>query len=201
MIRSLIPSCFVILLDLLYIEIMHPVGGRDSPSSSYSSPKSVAHIHFLTQIILALRAQVAQGIMTERQASERLAMLTASAQNVPQQFPQGSIAGMPSGTAQQQMATLLQRAQVSTRSPIDSLQRVTQAQDSSHARQFSMLLPHGQQQPNDTVASRMDLPQGPGSYNKGSSNLPFHLPCECPVFFCLIDIAAPPTGGATGLRS
>jgi hypothetical protein len=104
--------------------------------------------------------------MTERQASERLAMLTASAQSVPQQFPQGSIAGMPSGTAQQQMATLLQRAQVSTRSPIDSLQHVTQAQDSSHARQFSMLLPHGQQQPNDTVTSRMDLPQGPESFQQ-----------------------------------
>ena len=160
MIRSLMSSCFVTLLDLLlYMKFMHPVGSRDLPSSTYSSPRSVAHFHFLIQILLALRAQVAQGIMTEQQARERLAMMTASAQSVPQRFPQGSVAGMSSGTAQQQMATLLQHAQVS-----DSLQRVTQAQDSSYVRQLSMLPPQAQQQQTDTgVASRMGLPQGPGS--------------------------------------
>jgi hypothetical protein len=127
------------------------------------------------QLLIALRAQVAQGNMTQRQALERLAMMTASAQSAPQQLPPGFIAGgVPSGAAQQQMTTLSQQhAQVSTESPIDSLQRVTQAQDSSHFRQFGMLVPQDQQRQNDSgVASRMGpnpnpsgmgLPHGPGS--------------------------------------
>jgi hypothetical protein len=138
-------------------------------------PKFDAYIHFLIQLLIALRAQVAQGNMTQRQALERLAMMTASAQSAPQQLPPGFIAGgVPSGAAQQQMTTLSQQhAQVSTESPIDSLQRVTQAQDSSHFRQFGMLVPQDQQRQNDSgVASRMGpnpnpsgmgLPHGPGS--------------------------------------
>jgi hypothetical protein len=104
--------------------------------------------------------------MTQQQALERLSMMQASAhpfqeQSVPQQLPPGFSAGaMPSGTTQQQMATLSQRA--------------IQSQDPSQARQFSMLLPQGQQQQNGTglASSRMGqslnppgigLPQGAGS--------------------------------------
>ena len=131
-----------------------------------------------SQFLLALRAQVAQGHMTQQQALERLAMMQASSappfqeQSTPQQLLPGFNASqMPSGTTQQQIAGLSQRPQVSTNNP--TLQRVIQGQDPSHARQFSMLLPHAQQQQNGSgLASRMGqnlntpgmgLPQGPGS--------------------------------------
>ena len=54
-----------------------------------------AHIRFLAQFLLALRAQVAQGNMTQQQALERLAMMQASSappfqeQGTPQQLPAG----------------------------------------------------------------------------------------------------------------
>jgi hypothetical protein len=108
--------------------------------------------------------------MTEQQARERLAMMQASsAQNVPQQLPSGfNAGGMQSGTTQQQITTLLQRAQASSNNP---LQHAIQAQDPSHARQFGMPLPQGQQQQNGSGLARigqnlnpgMGLPQGPGS--------------------------------------
>ncbi len=84
-------------------------------SNIYSSsfPKYFAHIHLLIQIILALRAQVQQGNMTQQQALDRLALIQASSahsfqeQRVPQQLPPGfSTGGAPSGTTQQQTATL-----------------------------------------------------------------------------------------------
>ena len=140
-------------------------------------PKYFAHLHFLTQLLLALRNQVAQGHMTQQQAMERIAMMQASPahpfqeQSAPQQLPPGfNAGGMSSGTTQQQIATLAQRGQVPTSNQMNPLQRVTQAQDSSHARQFSMLLPQGQQN-GSALASRMGqnfnpsgmgLSQGPG---------------------------------------
>jgi len=135
--------------------------------------------HFLTQFVLALRAQVAQGNMTQQQALERFSMMQASSshnfqeQNVSQQLPPGfNAGGMPGGATQQQIAALSQRAQVSTNNQINPLQRAIQAQDPSHARQFSMLLPQSQQQNGSGLASRisqnvnppgMGLTQGPGS--------------------------------------
>ena len=114
-----------------------------------------------------------QGNMTEQQARERLATMQASsAQSVPQQLPSGFNAGrMQSGTTQQQIATLLQRAQASTNNQINPLQHAIQAQDSSHARQFGIPLPQGQQQQKDSGLARigqnlnpgMGLLQGPGS--------------------------------------
>ena len=111
--------------------------------------------------------------MTEQQARERLAMMQASsAQSVPQQLPSGfNAGGMQSGTTQQQIATLVQRAQASTNNQINPLQHSIQVQDSSHARQFGMPLPQGQQQQNDSGLARigqnlnpgMGPPQGPGS--------------------------------------
>jgi hypothetical protein len=114
--------------------------------------------------------------MTLQQAHDRLATMQASAhsfqeQSVPQQLPPGFNTGaMPSGTTQQQIAALSQRAQVSANNQISTLQRVIQAQDPSHARQFNMLLPAQQQQQNGSdIASRMGqnldpsemgLPQG-----------------------------------------
>jgi hypothetical protein len=60
-----------------------------------------------------------------------------------QQLPPGfNVGGMPSGTTQQQIAALSQRAQVSTNNQVNS-KRVIQAQDPSLARQFNMLLLHG----------------------------------------------------------
>jgi hypothetical protein len=151
-------------------------------SNIYSSPfpKYFAHVHLLVQIILALRAQVQQGNMTQQQALERLAMMQASSghsfqqeQRVPQQLPPGfNTGGVPSGTTQQQIAALSQRAQVSATNQINPLQRVMQPQDPSHARQFNMLLPGQQQQNGSGIASRlgqnlnpsgMGLSQGPGS--------------------------------------
>ena len=96
-------------------------------------------------------------------------MQASSAQNVPQQLPSGfNAGGMQSGTTQQQITTLLQRAQASSNNP---LQHAIQAQDPSHARQFGMPLPQGQQQQNGSGLARigqnlnpgMGLPQGPGS--------------------------------------
>jgi hypothetical protein len=149
-------------------------------------PRNISLIHVLFQIILALRNQVQQGNMTQQQALDRLAMMQASAhsfqeQSVSQRLPPGFNAGAtPSGTNQQQTAALSQRAQVSANNQINTLQRVMQAQDPSHARQFNMLLPGQQeqqeqeQQPQNGsgIASRMGqnlnpsgmgLPQGPGS--------------------------------------
>jgi hypothetical protein len=144
--------------------------------------RNISLIHILFQIILALRNQVQQGNMTHQQALDRLAMMQASSahfqeQSVRQQLPPGFNAGaMPSGTTQQQIAALSQRAQVSANNQINTLQRVIQAQDPSHARQFNMLLPgqeqQQQQQNASGIASRMGqnlnpsgmgLPQGPGS--------------------------------------
>lgn len=116
--------------------------------------------------------------MTREQAQERLAVLRTSVapafqeQNIPQQIPSGfTNNGMPGGSAQQQMAALSQRPQVPASNPMNSLQRVMQAQqDSLHARQLNMLV-QGQQQQNG-FASRvgqnlhppgMGLPQGQGS--------------------------------------
>ncbi len=150
-------------------------------SNIYSSsfPKYFTHIHLLVQIILALRAQVQQGNMTQQQALDRLAMIQASSahsfqeQRVPQQLPPGfNTGGVPSGTTQQQITALSQRAQVSANNQINPLQRVMQSQDPSHARQSNLLLPGQQQQNGSSIASRMGqnpnpsgmgLPQGPGS--------------------------------------
>jgi len=120
--------------------------------------------------------------MTHQQAMDRLAMIQASSahafqeQGVPQQLPPGYNTGaMQGGTAQQQIAAISQRAQVSGNNQINPLQRVMQAQDPSHpshARQFSMLLPGQQQQNGSGIGSRMGqnlnssgmgLSQGPGS--------------------------------------
>jgi hypothetical protein len=97
--------------------------------------------------------------MTPQQAMERLSMMQANAvhpfqeQSVPQQLPPGfNTGGIQSGTTQQQLeiATLSQ----------------------AHARQFSMLLPQGQQQNGSGLASRVGqilnpsgigFPQGTGS--------------------------------------
>ena len=83
-------------------------------------------------------------------------------QAIPQQLSPASISG-GMRTTQQQTATLLQRAQLSTNSQIDRSQPITQTQDFSQ----------GQQQQNDSgLGSRMvqyldspgmGLPQGPGS--------------------------------------
>jgi hypothetical protein len=146
-------------------------------------PRNISLIYILLQIILALRNQVQQGNMTQQQALDRLAMMQASAhslqeQGVPQQLPPGfNASAMPSGTTQQQIAALSQRAQVSANNQMNTLQRAIQAQDPSHARQFNMLLPGQQQQQQQQqngsgIASRMGqnlnpsgmgLPQGPGS--------------------------------------
>jgi hypothetical protein len=145
--------------------------------------RNISLIHILFQIILALRNQVQQGNMTHQQALDRLAMMQASAhfqeQSVSQQLPPGFNTGaIPSGTTQQQIAALSQRAQASANNQINALQRVIQTQDPSHARQFNMLLPGQQQQQQQQqqngsgIASRMGqninpsgvgLPQGPGS--------------------------------------
>ena len=111
--------------------------------------------------------------MTAQQALDRLSMTQAIlVQNVPQQLPSDfNAGGMQSGTTQQQTATLLQRARASTNNQINPLQHAIQAQYSSHARQFGMPLPQGQQQQNDSGLARigqnlnsgMGLPQGPGS--------------------------------------
>ena len=111
--------------------------------------------------------------MTEQQARERLAMMQASsAQSVPQQLPSGfNAGGMQNGNTQQQIATLLQRAQASTNNQMNPLQRTIQTQDPSHARQFGLPIPQGQQQQNGSGLARMGqnlnpgmgLPQGPGS--------------------------------------
>ena len=137
-----------------------------------------AHIHFQAQVINILRSQVAQGLLTREQAQERLNMLRTSAahalqeQNVPQQISSGFAAGaMAGGSAQQQMAALSQRPQAQAGNPMNSLQRVMQAQDTLHARQLNMLVAQGQQQQNN-FASRvgqnlhppgMGLHQGQGS--------------------------------------
>jgi hypothetical protein len=148
------------------------------PFSTRLQSTIFAHIHFQAQIIQILRSQVAQGILTREQAQERLLVLRTSAahafqeQNTPQQIPSGfTTGGMAGGSAQQQMAALSQRPQASASSPMNSLQRVIQAQDSLHARQLNMLVAQGQQQQNN-FASRvgqnlhppgMGLPQGQGS--------------------------------------
>jgi hypothetical protein len=129
--------------------------------------------------LLALRSQVAQGNMTQQQALERLAMMQASSaphqeQSAPQQLPPGfNASGMQSGTAQQQITALPQRPQVSTSNQVN-LQRAMQ--DPSLARQFNMLLPHGQQQQNGSSLTPrigqnlnppgMSLPQGLGSHQQ-----------------------------------
>src|SRR5258707_9641981 len=140
-------------------------------SNIYSSsfPKYFTHIHLLVQIILALRAQVQQGNMTQQQALDRLAMIQASSahsfqeQRVPQQLPPGFNTGgtpPPSGITQQQIAIAILS------------QRFMQPQDPSHARQFNMRLPGQQQQNGSGIASHMGqnfnpsgmgLPQEPGS--------------------------------------
>jgi hypothetical protein len=65
-----------------------------------------ANTHFLSQFLMALRAQVAQGNMTQQQAMERFAMMQASS---PPSFPEQSqyspgspAGGLPGGTAQAQ---------------------------------------------------------------------------------------------------
>ena len=150
------------------------------------------HIHLFSQLLLALRTQVAQGHMTQQQALERLGMMQASLappcqeQSTPQLLIRGFSSGqMPSGTTQQQIASPSQRVQVSTNNTTP--QHVVQGQDPSYARQFSTLLPHAQQQQNDSgLASRigqnlntprMTLPQGPGSLQQNliqpSPSLPY----------------------------
>jgi len=109
--------------------------------------------------------QVHQGNLTHQQALERLAVMQASAhsfqeQSAPQQLLPGSNAGaMPSGTTQQQIATLSQRAHVSANNQINTLQRVIQAQDPSHSRQFNMLLPAQQQQQQQLQQSQQQQQQ------------------------------------------
>ena len=100
--------------------------------------------------------------MTQQQALDRLAMIQASAhpfqeQSVPQQLPPGFNAGaMPTGATQQQIAALSQRPQVSANNQINTLPRVIQAQDPSHARQFNMIPPGQQrQQSGSGIASSM----------------------------------------------
>ena len=174
-------------------------------------PEYLAHTHSLTQFLLALRAQVAQGHMTQQQALERLAMMQASSappfqdQSAPQQLQPGFNAGqMPSGTTQQQIASLSQRAQVSANNP--ALQRALQGQDPSHARQFSMLLPHAQQQQNGSgLASRigqnlntpgMSLPQGPGSLQQNFIQPSPSLPHANPQPSSAASASQPPQPGA-----
>jgi hypothetical protein len=65
-------------------------------------------------------------------------------QGVPQQLQPGFPAGVPGGSAQQQLASLPQRPQAAINNQM--LQRVFQGQDPSQAR-FGMLLAQGQQQP------------------------------------------------------
>jgi hypothetical protein len=131
--------------------------------------------------MLTLRAQVAQGNLTQQQALDRISMLQASAghpyqgQNVPQQLPPGFNAGMPANAIQQQMsmATLSQPDRDSTNNQINPPQRIIQAQGPSYGHQFNMLVPQGQQQQNGSgLASRMGqnlnppgigLPQEPAS--------------------------------------
>jgi hypothetical protein len=102
------------------------------------------------------------------------------------QAPAGVNTGeMPSGTTQQQMATLQQHAHVSNNSQINSLRPVIQEQGSSvqgpsQTRQSSMLLPQGQQQPNGSgLDSRMgqnaNLP-GNGVHSQINGALPQQSP-------------------------
>ena len=117
--------------------------------------------------------------MTREQAQERLMVLRTSAahafqeQNAPQQIPSGFAAGGMAGSSAQHMAALSQRPQAPTSNPMNTLQRVmqAQAQDSLHARQLNMMVAQGQQ-PQNGFASRvgqnlhpsgMGLPQGQGS--------------------------------------
>jgi hypothetical protein len=117
--------------------------------------------------------------MTHNQALDRLAIMQASSahsfeeRSAPQQLPPGfNAGGVPSGNAHQQMDTLSQHAQVSANNQINTLQRVIQAQDPSHAHQFNMFPPDQQQQNGSGIASRMGqninpsgigFPRGPGS--------------------------------------
>jgi hypothetical protein len=122
---------------------------RISPNISLTST--------FTQLIQALRMKVIQGAMTQQQAREHLAMIQASTphlfpgQGVPQLPPPGFPAGgMLSGTPVQQLATLpqLERPQSAIN---DQISPFSQAQDPSHARQFSMLpAQYQQQQQNDS---------------------------------------------------
>lgn len=114
-----------------------------------------------------------------QQARERVAMMQASAphsfqdQATPQQLPPGfPTGGLPSGAMQQQMALLSQRAQASTNNQMNPLQRMIQALEPSHARQFGMPLAQGQQQDGSGFATRvgqngnptgMGLSQGHGA--------------------------------------
>ena len=138
---------------------MYLVGGGPIIPNNFSlriSP-NISLTSTLTQFIQALRMKVRQGAMTQQQARERLAMMQASAphlfpgQGVPRQLPPGFQAGgMLSGTPVQQPATLpqLERPQSAIN---DQISPVSQAQDPSHARQFSMLLAqYQQQQQNDS---------------------------------------------------
>ena len=116
--------------------------------------------------------------MTRDQAQERLNILRTSAahafqeQNAPQQIPSGFNAGGMAGTsAQQQMAALSQRPQAPASTPMNTLQRAIQTQDSIHARPLNMLIAQGQQ-PQNGFTSRvgpnlhppgMGLAQGQGS--------------------------------------
>jgi hypothetical protein len=133
----------------------------------------------LLSFLHALRTKVAQGAMTMQQARERVAMMQASAphsfqdQATPQQSPPGfPTGGFPSGGMQQQIALLSQRAQASTNNQMNPLQRMIQAQEPSHARQFGMPLAQGQQQDGSGFATRlgqngnptgMGLSQGQGA--------------------------------------
>jgi hypothetical protein len=104
--------------------------------------------------------------MTMQQARERVAMMQASAphsfpdQAIPQQLPPGfPTGGLPTGATQQQIAALSQR---STNNQMNPLQRVIQAQEPSHARQFGMLLAQGQQQNGSGFATRVGQNGNPG---------------------------------------
>jgi hypothetical protein len=138
-----------------------------------------AHIRFQAQIVQYLRNQVTQGLMTREQAQERLTLFRTSAvhafqeQNAPQQIPSGFTAGGMAGSSAQHMAALSQRPQAPASNPMNTLQRVmqAQAQDSLNARQLNMMVAQGQQ-PQNGFASRvgqnlhpsgMGLPQGQGS--------------------------------------
>jgi hypothetical protein len=122
-------------------------------------PNYFAHIHFLAQFVLALRAQVAQGNMTQQQALERFSLMHSSSahpfqEQSPQQLPPGSNAGgMPSGTTQQQFTTLSQRAQVSTNSQVTPPERAIQAQDPPPP------LPGAQQVSGPSGLASLPLPQ------------------------------------------
>jgi hypothetical protein len=132
--------------------------------------------------------------MTREQAQERLTELRTSVahpfqeQNTPEQpeIPSGFTAGGMAGSSAQHTAALSHRPQAPASNPMNTLQRVmqAQAQDSLHARQLNMMVAQGQQ-PQNSFASRvgqnlhpsgMGLPQGQGSLQQNSIQPPPSAP-------------------------